>query len=95
MRTYKSKTFIESLSKELKKLQKKHKSPISAIKTSWEHLRPTWAANTHPKMIKDNIIFMESYSNPLIIQYKEQEILTIVRLITDERIDKVKILYVN
>jgi hypothetical protein len=92
MRTYESKFLFKALEVELNKLRRKHASPINALKTAWEHMAPDWLKLTQPTMIKDGTLFLKSWKNNLLIQYREQEIIKFANLITPEEIKKIKIL---
>ena len=94
--TYKAMSFIEALLPTIKKLSDKHKNPINYLKTGWAEIAPDWARLATPYMIRNNTIIMKTNCEyATILQYREQELISIIKTILGDIDDKMFINYIK
>ena len=81
MRTYQAKSTFSVLQKIMKKLKKNYNNQLNEIKTIWKQLETQtayeWLKAGTPKLIKENILFVQidKQKKGFEIKYKEQEII--------------------
>ncbi|WP_342262227.1 hypothetical protein [Alphaproteobacteria bacterium endosymbiont of Tiliacea citrago] len=90
-KTYKETFFHDSIYKTVKNLTKKFSNPIIFLKASWKDIAPDWAKEAIPYSIKNQTVFFKTKDNPMVLQYKEKEILKIINILISNSITKVKI----
>lgn len=94
--TYKSFTIIEALLPALKTLAKKHKNPINYLKTGWQEIAPDWAKIATPYLIRNNTLIMKiSDASATMLQYREKELIQIIKIILGEVEEKDAIKYIK
>ena len=92
MQTYKSKTFLEALLPTMKMLQKKHQNPVNFLKAVWVEIAPSWAILAQPYMIRKNTLIMQTdQAHAITLQYREQELLSIIQAVLGTSSDGVVI----
>lgn len=91
MKTYQSFSIHEALTPTIKKLNKKFSSQIAFLKAVWKEIAPDWALNAVPTSIKNKTVTLRAKKDGLILQFREKELLRVVKLILGDEIEKVKV----
>lgn len=73
-------------------LNRKFNNKLSLVKNMWKDFSPEWGKELVPYSIKNKTLFFKTKKNPIILQYREQEILKIIQMILKNEITNIKIL---